>query len=250
MATAESSAWGRLGSAAGYLAGACFLGQTALFLADATDLLDESPEFHRTAAGAAQDMATYFAAFFEHQHAIVWSIVTRDILGPVGYLALMVAGLALVNLVRSPRPDRQLMLLFLVVGGTTAAFSDLTYLTLTRYWSHGDWQAKPVVGMVAVGRAAEAVDNTTSYTQYAGFVVLALGLVCLARVVRGERGWSAALATVAYLEATALAATVLVSALGLETAADWLTLVIGVLLGPAVAILLGRQLSRAGQAAA
>ena len=247
MVTA-ATAWGRLGSVAGYLAGACFLGQTALFLADATDLLDDSPEFHRTGAGATQDVATYFAAFFDHQHAIVWSIVTRDILGPVAYLALMVAALALANLVASTRPERQLMVLFLVVGGSVAAFSDLVYLTLTNYWSHGDWAARPAGNMIAVGRAVEAVDNTTTYTQYAGFTVLALGLVCLARLVRGEHGWSAVLGPLAYLEAAFLLLTVVVSSAGLETAADWLTLVIGALLGPVVAVLLGRDLSAAGRA--
>ncbi len=101
---------------------------------------------------------------------------------------------------------------------------------------------------VATGRAVEAVDHATGYTQWAGFVVLALGLVCLARLVRGEPGWSAALSVLAYLEAAALLATVLVSSLGLDTAADWLTLVIGALLGPVVAVLLGRELSRAGRA--
>lgn len=248
MATADVAAWGRLGSIAGYLTGACFLGQTALFLADATDLLDDSPEFHRTGAGLSQDVATFLAAYFEHQHEIVWSIIVRDILGPVGYLALMVAGLALLNLVRSTRPERQLVVLFFVVGGSAAALSDLIFLTLTSYWRHGDWQARPAANMLAVGRAAEAVDNLTGYTQYAGFVVLALGLVCLARIARGEPGWSSTLGLLAYLEAAALVTTVVVSTLDLATAADWLTLVIGALLGPAVAVLLGRELSRAGRA--
>jgi hypothetical protein len=102
--------------------------------------------------------------------------------------------------------------------------------------------------MIAVGRAAEAIDHATFYTQYAAFVVLALGLFCLARLVRGETGWPPALVTGAYLEAAALVATVVVGALGFDGAADWLTLVIGALLGPVVAVLLGRDLSRAGRA--
>jgi hypothetical protein len=243
-----TTAWGRLGSIAGYLAGACFLGQTALFLADATDLLDASPEFHRTAAGPTQDVAAYFAAYFEHQHAIVWSIIIRDVLGPVGYLALMVAGLAVLNLVRSARPEPQLVVLFFTVGGSVAAFSDLVFLTLTGYWTEAGWEARPATNMIAVGRATEAVDVITGHTQEAGFVVLALGLVCLARVARGEPAWPAALGPLAYLEAAALVVTVVVQSLRLDTAADWLTLVIGALLGPAVAVLLGRGLSRAGRA--
>ena len=94
MVTAGGTAWGRLGSVAGYVAGACLLGQTALFLADATDLLGDSPEFQETSAGRLQDVANYYAAYFNRQHDIVWSIIVRDVLGPVAYLALMVAALA------------------------------------------------------------------------------------------------------------------------------------------------------------
>ena len=45
------------------------------------------------------------------------------------------------NLVRSARPERQLLTLFFVVGGSLAAFSDLFFLTLTRYWEKGGWSA-------------------------------------------------------------------------------------------------------------
>jgi hypothetical protein len=246
MTTDVGSQWGRLGSLAGYVAGGCLLGQTTLFLADAFDVLGESPEFHETSAGRLQDVATYYAAFFEHQHDIVWSIIVRDVLGPVAYLSLMVAALAALNLVRSARPERQLLTLFFVVGGSLAALSDLVYLTLTLYWEHGGWLADPAENMVAIGRSVEALDNLTTYTQYAGFVVLALGLVCLARVARSEPGWSSLLGALAYVEAAALLLTVAVSVRHHDTTADWLTLLIGAVLGPLVAVLFGRELSRAG----
>lgn len=248
MTSDAAGQWGKLGSLAGYLAGACLLGQTTLFLADAFDVLADSPEFQETSAGRLQDVANYYAAYFNHQHDIVWSIIVRDVLGPVAFLALMVAALAALNLIRSARPERQLLTLFFVVGGSLAAFSDLFFLTLTRYWEKGGWSADPPENMVAVGRSVEAADGLTTYTQYAGFVVLALGLVCLARIARSEPGWSALLGGVAYAEAAAVLVTVALLARHYETAADWLTLLIGALLGPLVAVLFGRDLSRAGRA--
>jgi uncharacterized membrane protein HdeD (DUF308 family) len=246
MTSDAAGQWGKLGSLAGYTAGACLLGQTALFLADAFDVLGDSPEFHETSAGRLQDVANYYAAYFEHQHDIVWSIIVRDVLGPVAYLALMVAALAALNLIRSARPERQLLVLFFTVGGSLAALSDLVFLTLTRYWEHGGWPADPPANIVAVGRSLEALDNLTTYTQYAGFVVLALGLVCLARIARSEPGWSPSVGLLAYAEAAAVLVTVALSVRHYDTAADWLTLLIGALLGPLVAVLFGRELGRAG----
>jgi hypothetical protein len=243
------AAWGRIGSIAGYVAAGCLVGQTTLFLLDTTDALHDSPELQETDAGRLQDLATYYAAYFDHQHQIVWSIITRDVLGPVAFLALMVAALAAFNLARSRRPEPQVFLLCFVVGGTLAVLSDVVFLTLTRYWEHGGWSADPPANMVAVGRAVEAVDGATTYPQYAAFLVLALGLFCLGRIVALEPGWSPWLGRLAYLEALGLVVAVVAAVRHYDTAYSVVALAIGVLLGPAVAVLLGRTLSRAGRRA-
>ena len=77
MSTPDVSAWGRLGSIAGYVAGGCFLGQTALFLADATDLLDDSPQFHRTGATLSNDVAGYIDTVADW-----FTLVIGALLGP------------------------------------------------------------------------------------------------------------------------------------------------------------------------
>lgn len=249
VADTARAAWGRVGAIAGYVAGVGILGQTTLFLLDATDALADSPEFAETEAGPLQDVATFYAAYFEHQHEIVWSIIVRDVLGPIAFLALMVAALAALNLLRTRRPERQLMVLFFAVGCTLAMLADLVYLTQTLYWENGGWPADPAENMVAVGRSVEALDNLVSYVQYAGFLVLALGLVCLGRLTRLEAGWSRLLGRLAYLEALGLVAAVVASVRHNDTAYSVAALVIGVLLGPLVAVLLGLQLGRAGRAA-
>lgn len=93
--------WSRIGRNAAYLAGAAFLVGTVLFLLDAADLLGESPEYQVTAAGPIQDDANFWVAYFEHQHGILWDIIGRDLILPVGFLALIVAGLAI------PAPRRE-----------------------------------------------------------------------------------------------------------------------------------------------
>lgn len=121
---------------------------------------------------------------------------------------------------------------------------DLIYLALTVYWREDDWPADR--GMVAVGRASEAVNNIAVPLQQGSFVLLAVGLVCLGRIARGEAGWSRLLGLLAYAEAAGLAGAAVASALRNDPAYNAFALLIGVLLGPAVAILLGRQLGRSG----
>ena len=64
-----------------------------------------------------------------------------------------------------------------------------------------------------------------------------------------EAGWSRLLGRLAYLEALGLVAAVVASVRHNDTAYSVAALVIGVLLGPLVAVLLGLQLGRAGRAA-
>ncbi len=65
--------WDRVGRNAAYMAGASFLIGTVLFLLDAADLLGKGPEYHATAAGQLQDEANFWAAYFNHQHRILWT---------------------------------------------------------------------------------------------------------------------------------------------------------------------------------
>lgn len=128
--------WAGVARFTGLVAASCFFGQTILFLADASGLLGENPTYTETAAGRARDLADYYVAYFEHQHTIVWDIAVRDTLGPIAFLALMVLGVAVMNMVGPRRSEAQLLVLFFVVGGLLAAVPDLTYLTLTNQTRH------------------------------------------------------------------------------------------------------------------
>lgn len=57
-----------MGRAAGYIAGSALLAGTVLFLLDATGLLGSGPVYRPTGAGPLVDQATFFAAYFAHQH--------------------------------------------------------------------------------------------------------------------------------------------------------------------------------------
>jgi hypothetical protein len=68
-------------------------------------------------------------------------------------------------------------------------------------------------------------------------------------VIALEPGWSPWLGRLAYLEALGLVVAVAAAVRHYDTAYSVVALVIGVLLGPAVAVLLGRTLGRAGRRA-
>src|SRR5438105_15413715 len=95
----RTGGWNRIGAIAAYASGGALLVQTLLFLADKADLLGRGPTFHRTGAGLLQDIANYNVAYFARQHHILWDIALRDSLGPIGWIALVVATLAGANLV-------------------------------------------------------------------------------------------------------------------------------------------------------
>jgi hypothetical protein len=236
--------WPRVARLAGTVAGACFFGQTLLFLADETSLLADTPEYTETAAGRAHDLATYYLEYFEYQHTILWDIALRDTLGPIGYLALMVLGLAVLNVVGHRRAEAQLLALFFAVGGLLAALTDLIYLSTTTYWRNDGWEATPTENMIAVGRAVEAINTVTTYPQYGGLVVLALGLVCVGRLCRHDAALSSWLGNLAYVEALALAGFVVGSVAENNTATNLLALVTGALLAPVVTVWLGRDVAR------
>ena len=62
------------------------------------------------------DEANFFAAFFNHQHAIWWDIAARDTLGPAALLSLTVVGICLANMWGWRRPAVQLTVALLAFG--------------------------------------------------------------------------------------------------------------------------------------
>ena len=237
--------WPVTARTAGLVAGACLAGQTVLFLLDETGLLAASPDYVETPAGRAADLATYYAAFFAYQHDILWNIAVRDTLGPIAYLALMVLAVSAANVLGPRRVVSQLAVLFFVVGGLFAALSDLMYLTTTNYWRQTGWETTPTENMIAAGRSTEAINALTTYPQYAGFTVLALGLLCVARAARAGLVVGRLVGMLAVGLAITLVGIVVTEVAQLDTVFQVLALTAGVLLGPAVAILLGRDVARA-----
>lgn len=242
---APAHAWGRVALVSGIIAGVGLLAGTALFLLDATDVLAASPEYRSTSAGLEADLATYYVAFFERQHEILWSIALRDTIFPVAFVALMVAGLAAAVVTGPWRPDAALTALFFVVGGTLHAVNDVTYLGAAEYWRSTGWSADPPGPMVAVGRSAEAIELSTQYVEAVSYLVLAAGMVSLGRLAAARVGLPAWLGLLAYLEAVGLALLVVALAFPVGWLFEVAGLATGVVLGPAVAIALGLSVSRA-----
>jgi hypothetical protein len=236
--------WSRVGRNAGYVAGAAFFAGTILFLIDQLDVLGKGPVYHATAAGPTQDEANFWVAVFAHQHGIVWDIVARDLIFPLGFVALIVLGLAIRGLVGSERPDAQLMVAFLAVGGVISAIADLTFLGDVEYWRQTGWSAHPPEIMVAVGRSTEAIDSLTRWPEVAGFTILAAGVFYVGLLCRTRPELPRSAGVLAYLEAFLLVGVALAGAFRTDTPYQVLSLLTGVLVGPIVAVWLGWHLGR------
>lgn len=236
--------WRRIGRASGLVAGGALVAGTVLYLLDATDALAASPDYHVTGLGALHDEATYWIAYFSHQRDILWSIVARDTLFPLAFLALIVLALAVRHTIGGDRPSAQLMVAFFVVGGTISTLSDLIFLGASDYWRVTGWTDEPAVRMVAVGYSEGAIESVTTWPEAAGFVVLAAALVCLGMLCRSDSALPSGLGLAAYAEALLLLGIALAGVLGTDTAYDVLSLVTGAIVGPLVAIWLGLHLGR------
>jgi hypothetical protein len=239
--------WARVGRVAAYVAAVGFFLMTMLYLLDELDLLDSSPRYVRTSAGQLQDEARFWAQVFEHQHRILWDVVIRDMVGPAAFIALIVVGVALRRRSSGDRPERQLLVTFLTAGGLITAISSLLYLGNVEFWRL-PWGPIPPGGetsIVAVGRATTAIDNLTIWPEAFGYVVLALGIVCLGLVLRGERPLSTThLGTLAFVTAGGLAALAIATAMDAETPRSVLSLAVGVVLAPWLCFGLGRAFGR------
>lgn len=237
--------WPGVGRVAGYVSSGALLIGTILYLLDATNALGAN---NYTFAGGSpvRDEAGYWVAQFAHQHHILWDIIARDTLFPLAFMALIVVALAVRAVVRSDRPDAQLMVTFFLVGGTISIFSDLIFLGATDYWRLTGWSGLAPTNMVAAGRSEQSIESLTRWPEAAGFVVLAAALVCLGNLCRSEAALPVRLGLLAYGEAALLVGIALAGVMQTGTPYDVFSLATGAVVGPLLAFWLGHHLGAGG----
>jgi hypothetical protein len=238
------TAWSQTGRAAGYIAGSALLAGTVLFLLDAAGLLGSGPVYHRTGAGPLVDQATFYVAYFGHQHHIVWDIIARDTILPVAYLALIIAALAVRDRTGPSHPEGQLLVTSFIVGGILSILADLTFLAAAEYGRQTGWPVRPAASTVAAGRTVEGIQALTHWPEAFGFAVLAAGLVALARLCGKHRILPASLGVLACLEALLLIGIAVTGLIPDDAGYNWLSLAAGAVVGPVLAIWLGTALGR------
>jgi hypothetical protein len=236
--------WTRLGHIAGYVAGGAFLGQTALYLLDVTGVLAPPVSYRVTDQGSQQDLIDYYVSYHERMHDIWWDVALRDLLGPIGYLALLILIRALIQVAGSGKPREDLAQIFVLLGASAAALSDLVYLSHLGWWRPGGFLATP--DMIAFGRAVEVADNLGDFVQWAGLLLLAIGLILVRPTLADALGRRHRLAVFAYLEAAALIAFVVANVLGADTAVTVAAVASGLILAPALAVLTGHAIAVSG----
>lgn len=241
----SSRPWARVARVSGWTAAAALVTTTVLYLLDATDALAASPAYHRTSAGVLADQADWYVAYFHRQHEILWSIVARDLVGPAGFVALAVLGVAVLRLTGWARPSAALAALLLAVGAVLHVVSDLLYLGEVSYWRETGWSPDPAALMVAIGRASEALDHTTTYLEAVSYLVLAAALVGLAAVCRSDLRVPSWLGPLALVESAGLVVLFLGIALQQDTLFQVAGAATGVVIGPVFAAVLGRRVGAA-----
>ncbi|HEY3214204.1 MAG TPA: hypothetical protein VGL16_13475 [Actinomycetota bacterium] len=168
----------------------------------------------------------------------------RDLILPLGFVGLIVVGLAIRHLVGSDRPEGQLMVAFLVVGGVLSSVGDLLFLSDVTYWRSGGWSGHPPEIMESIGRAASAIETLNVWPEVAGFPILAAGLLYVGRLCRTRPELPTQLGIVAYVEAALLLVIAIAEAVGNDTANQVLSLITGVLVAPVLGVWLGRHFGR------
>lgn len=246
----HARAWSLTGRAAGYTAGSALLAGTVLFLLDATGLLGSGPVYRPTSAGPLVDQATFYVAWFGHQHQIVWDIIARDTVLPIAYVALIIAALAVRNRTGPGNPDGQFVVTLFVVGGVFSILADLTFLAATQYWRQTGWPVRPAASAIAAGQAVQGIQALTAWPEAFGFAVLACGLAALGRLCGRHRVFPASLGILAYLEGLLLLGIAVTGLIPFDAGYNWLSLAAGAIAGPVLAIWLGTTLGRPGIPAA
>jgi hypothetical protein len=237
-------AWSQTGRAAGYIAGSALLAGTVLFLLDATGLLGTGPVYRSTGAGPLVDQATFYVAWFGHQHQIVWDIIARDTILPVAYLALIITALAVRDRTGPRHPESQFLVTLFIVGGIFSILADLTFLAAAEYWRQTGWLVRPAESMIAAGQTVEGIQALTAWPEAFGFAVLACGLMALGRLCRKHRMFPAALGILAYLEASLLLGIAVTGLIPFDAGYNWLSLAAGAVVGPVLSICLGTTLGQ------
>jgi hypothetical protein len=239
----EARALLRVARTAALVAAAGFALQTGLFLLATTGLLGTAPEFVDTSAAQEVDYATYYASLFNHQHEIVWNVAIREAIGPVAWVGVGI--LAVVTAVVVGGTPARVAALVVCLGSSLAGLADLVFGTLVGFWRYGGWGTDVPADMIAAGRSYEGVKTVSTYLQYDGFVVLAIGLVVLAALP----GWDSVLRVLLRLTALALVAFVVLDWVwplwnGSQLPRDLVALSLGVALAPALVIVWAGNLRR------
>jgi hypothetical protein len=133
---------------------------------------------------------------------------------------------------------------FVTIGGIFSILADLTFLGAAEYWRATGWTSDPPATMVAIVRAAEAIDTLTHWPDAIGLAILAAGVVFLGRLCRMRDELPTGLGSLAYVEALLLVGVAVTGLIPADTLNHILGLVTGVLIGPALAVWLGWHLGR------
>jgi len=234
--SAYDPAWNVIGRWTGYFAaGALFL-NIVLFLADAFGLLGATP-------AAQSDEADFWALQFAYAHRILWDIVLRDTLAAAAFVALIVLGLAMLNLVGVHRAVAQVMAALFGVGAIFSSLGDLAYLANTEYWRVGDWSGLSATSMIAAGRDTYAVFTQSQIFGNGGFLALAAALFCLGRLCAPRGPFPRYLRYLAYAESGLLLLLVIASEARLMIVFNIIALV-SALLVPTILVVIARQFER------
>jgi hypothetical protein len=233
---AYDPAWNSIGRWTGYFAAGAFFLNIVLFLADAFGLLGATP-------AAQSDEAVFWAEQFAYAHRILWDIILRDTLAAAAFVALIVLGLAMLNLVGVHRAVAQVMAALFGVGAIFSSLGDVAYLANTEYWRVGDWSGLSTTSMIAAGRDTYAVVTLSQVLGNGGFLTLAVGLFCVGRLCVPRGPFPRYLRYLTYAESALLLLLVIASESKLGIVFNVIALV-SALLVPTILVVIGRQFER------
>ena len=88
----------------GLLAGRAFAAQSVLYLLDVTLAVAPQTVYRVTERGLQQDLTDYHVSYQQRMHDLWWGVAVRDVLGPLGHLALIVLVVALLHVAGTGKP--------------------------------------------------------------------------------------------------------------------------------------------------
>jgi hypothetical protein len=233
---AYDPAWDVIGRWTGYFAAGALFVNIVLFLADSFGLLGAPP-------AAQADEADFWSGQFAYAHRILWDIVLRDTLEAAAFVALVVLGLAMLNLVGIHRAVAQVMAALFGIGAIFTSIGDLAYLANAEFWRVGDWSGLSVTSMIAAGRDTYAIFVLSQLFENGGFLTLAVGLFCLGKLSAPRGPFPKYLRYLTYAESGLLLLLVIASEARLTIVFNIIALV-SALLVPAILVVIARQFER------